>query len=466
MEFNRVWCSLLAGVVAGALSVDVAFAQSEQQPAAQSVKAQHAADMAAREKLLRAAAALMKSGKPAEAYALLAPHQSERAGDPDYDYLLGISALDSGKPNEAIFALERVLAVTPNNLQARAEIARAYFATGEKTASQHEFEIVQQQNPPKAVIATIQKYLNAIEQGSERTMVTGYVGVEVGSDSNINSATGSSQVAIPAFGGAIATLSASGVKLHDTFASGSAGFNVRHRLSPKWTVFGGANVNRRMNSSQANNVFDTGGIGGNLGVSLTRGDDSYSVALQLQNFDIDNRLYRDATGLTAQWQHNMGGNSQISPYFQYTDLHYPGQDVRDAQRYIAGVAYARALDGKYAPVFYVGGYAGQEKERQAGVPYLGHQPIGLRAGGEMKLSPKTTLFGSASVESRNYGGPDPLFLVTRKDTQSDLKVGINYVFASQWTVTPQVGYTSNRSNIVINQYDRTVLSVNLRRDFN
>ena len=84
----------------------------------------------------------------------------------------------------------------------------------------------------------------------------------------------------------------------------------------------------------------------------------------------------------------------------------------------------------------------------------------------MKLSPKTTLFGSASVESRNYGGPDPLFLVTRKDTQSDLKVGINYVFASQWTVTPQVGYTSNRSNIVINQYDRTVLSVNLRRDFN
>ena len=63
---------------------------------------------------------------------MLAPEQSNAAGDPDYDYLLGIAALDSGKPNEAIFALERVLAVKPNHLQARAEIARAYFATGEK----------------------------------------------------------------------------------------------------------------------------------------------------------------------------------------------------------------------------------------------------------------------------------------------------------------------------------------------
>ena len=113
-----------------------------------SAEAMRQADANARLKLLQDAANLIKSGKSAEAYALLVPDQSKRAGDPDYDYLLGLAALDSGKPNEAIFALERVLAVKPNHLQARAEIARAYLAVGEKATAKQEFEAVQSQNPP------------------------------------------------------------------------------------------------------------------------------------------------------------------------------------------------------------------------------------------------------------------------------------------------------------------------------
>jgi tetratricopeptide (TPR) repeat protein len=474
MEFAKLPCWVLSGLVlmAGAAQAQEVINQSDGSAAKSSAEKTGSPakpeDIAAREKLLKDAERLIKSGKAAEAYALLAPQQSERAGDPGYDYLLGIAALDSGKPNEAIFALERVLAVNPNHLQARAEIARAYFATGEMAASQQEFETVRSQNPPREVDATIQKFLDAIEQGraGERTTVRGYAEVTVGSDSNVNSATASNQIAIPAFGGAIATLSATGVELHDTFASGSAGFNVRHPLTPEWAVFGGASFNQRMNASKANNIFDTGGLDGNLGVNLTRGDDSYSAALQLQNFEVDHRSFRDAAGLTAQWLHNLSGNSQASAYFQYTDLHYPGQDVRDASRYVLGAAYARALGGEYTPVVYAGGYLGEEKEQQSGVPYLGHELYGARAGGEMKINPQATLFGSASLEQRRYGGTDPLFLVRRDDTQSDLKVGLSYVFARQWTVTPQVGYTNNSSNVIINDYARTVFSVGVRRDFN
>ena len=131
-----------------------------------------------------------------------------------------------------------------------------------------------------------------------------------------------------------------------------------------------------------------------------------------------------------------------------------------------GAAYARALGGEYSPVVYVGGYLGQERERQANVPYLGHKPYGLRAGGEMKINPKTTLFGSASVELRRYGGQDPLFNVGRRDTQSDLRVGVGYVPAQQWTLTPSLSLTRNSSNIAIDDYSRTIFSIDLRRDFN
>jgi hypothetical protein len=54
----------------------------------------------------------------------------------------------------------------------------------------------------------------------------------------------------------------------------------------------------------------------------------------------------------------------------------------------------------------------------------------------------------------------------RRDTQFDLQLGVAYVPAQKWTVSPSLNFTHNGSNIAINQYDRTVLSIGVRRDFN
>ncbi|MBI3901351.1 MAG: DUF560 domain-containing protein [Nitrosomonadales bacterium] len=458
MNNIRSLCLLSAVICVGAVAGRDAHAQA--------VPLQTSSNQNLSESLLVEADALLKAHKPAAAYALLAPYQTERAGEPAYDYLLGIAALDSGKLNEAIFALERVLAVEPGNLQARAEIAKAYLAAGEAATSKREFEIVQQQNPPREVSATIQKYLDIIEtaRAGMATTVRGYVEATLGDDSNVNSATSSSQIALPLFGGSLWNLNADGIARRDTFNNIGAGFSVRRPLYRDWAVIGGANANQRTNSSA--HSFDTGSLDATLGVSHTRGDNIYSAALQVQSFDLRSKRYRDAAGVTGQWQRNAGNSSQVSIYFQYTYLSYPEQSVRNVDRYVLGGAYARLLDGKFSPSVYIGAYAGTEKERQPNVPYLGDKLYGVRTGGELKLNAQTTLTGSASVEQRNYGGQDPLFLVGRSDTQSDLKLGVTYIPAQRWTITPSLAYTHTRSNVTINQYDRTVFSVSVRRDFN
>src|SRR5260221_6187151 len=73
------------------------------------------------------AKALVDQGKPAEAYEILAPLEDKLSGDVEFDYLLGVAALDSGKPDRATLAFERVLAVNPNFAGARLDMARAYF---------------------------------------------------------------------------------------------------------------------------------------------------------------------------------------------------------------------------------------------------------------------------------------------------------------------------------------------------
>jgi hypothetical protein len=65
--------------------------------------------------LVQESAALVQANQPARAFELLSAREVERAGDPDFDLALGIAANLSGEFTRAIFALERVLAVQPDN---------------------------------------------------------------------------------------------------------------------------------------------------------------------------------------------------------------------------------------------------------------------------------------------------------------------------------------------------------------
>lgn len=425
-----------------------------------------AASAFAADPVLEKAKQLMAKGDAQAAYTLLAPLEAERAGDLEYDYLLGSAALDAGKPTQAVFALERVLAVNPDHAQARAQIARAYFMLGETQTSKQEFETVKKQDVPPDVAATIQKFLDAIQRAaiSDRTTVTGYVEATVGYDSNVNSATGGNQIALPVFGGAIFTLSSTAVEQSDSFFSVGGGLSVRHPFNREVALLAGADVNKRVNSSE--DRFDTGFGSGNIGLSITKGKNNFLVAFQDQQFYVDNNRFRDAYGFIGQWQYSPNDQNSYSVYLQHTRLDYPGQDIRNADRTVGGVAVGHAFSGANAPVIYAGAYLGKEAERASGVPHLGHDLWGLRVGGQLRLGEKTTLFASANYEQRDYGGADPLFLVTRDDKQSDFRVGVSYRPYQGWTVSPQISYVRNDSNIIINDFDRTIFSVTVRRDFN
>ena len=76
-----------------------------------------------------------------------------------------------------------------------------------------------------------------------------------------------------------------------------------------------------------------------------------------------------------------------------------------------------------------------------------------------------TLFASLGWEERKYGGPEPVFGTTRKDTQTDVRFGANWRIAPLWVVTPQVSFTDNGSNVELYDYSRTLTSVTVRREF-
>jgi tetratricopeptide (TPR) repeat protein len=406
---------------------------------------------------------LLAANDAKAAFDLLAPLEAANTASAEFNYLYGIAALDAGEVSRAIFALERVLAMQPDNALARAEIGRAYLAAGETETARGELAQVRASRIPQAAIPAVDRLLGAITQlqSGQKPQVRGYLEAGFGDDSNINSATSDSQVAVPALGGLLVNLDTGSKKSHDTFGMVGGGASLRVPVAPDLAFAG--NVAATQSSNSDSSRFDAGLIEGNAGLLKTSGDNIYSGVLQAATNRIGSRTFRNSLGVLGQWQVNLGSQAQLTTFVQAARLSYPGEALRDADRWLVGAGYAHARAS--GPVLYAAAYGGREAARASNVEQLSHDFWGLRGGIQWQSADAVTLFGNLSMESRGYRGEEPLFLRTRDDRQSSASLGLHYQLVPGWRLTPQVAWTSNRSNIAIYGFDRTVASIILRREF-
>src|SRR3954471_7423402 len=123
--------------------------------------------------------ALMESGKAAEAYAL-GKQNPDSLGDPTFDFFFGVAAIETGHSGEGVLALERYLLQYPDNVSARLHLARGYFVLNEDARAREEFEALRKLDPPADVLATIERYLDAVRLRETRYTTSSGVYVELG----------------------------------------------------------------------------------------------------------------------------------------------------------------------------------------------------------------------------------------------------------------------------------------------
>ncbi len=417
---------------------------------------------ASNDPLIAQAEALLAKRQPGSAYNLLAPLEDERGGTPDFDYVLGVAALDSGRASEAAFAFERCLAVEPHNGPCRVQMARAHMALGENSSARSELQTIQESQPPVEVQNMVAQYLGAINQRevSEKRQVGAWAQLGFGWDNNVNSATADGNVIFPALPGMVWTLNPAGVQQDDTFLQGGAGASLSYKLSPSLRLLADASVSTR--GYQDWDQFSNLVLDGGLGLSWREGHNSVLAKLQQQGYDLDNERYRNYTGLLAQYQHALSETAAFSAYVQGSQLDYRGRRA-DATRYTLGGGYSQALaDIAYAPVFYAGLYGGTESA-DGNHPEYDQDFYGLRLGGSFSLSHALSYTGSFSVERRQYGAPSNLFFLSdRKDTQFDLSLGAIWQLAPHVSLRPAYTYTLSNSNETLSDYDRHVVNVDFR----
>jgi hypothetical protein len=417
------------------------------------------------EKILHDADALISGGKAAEAYVLLSPLDFDYSGNARFDYLLGISALDSGHADKATLAFERVLAVDPNFAGARLDMARAYFHLGDLARAKTEFEAVMKQDPPPAARTTIAKYLAAIDAAEEakNTHYSAYVEGAFGRDSNVNNSTSESQIPIPAFGNLVFTLNPTSVKTPGSYYTTATGGEMSRNFSDQWGMYGGLDYRRRANENSVS-AFDFSNIDVRSGITFEDGDDFFRAGGVFSQFALAHIRNRDTVALTGDWRHNFSPRNQLSFFAQYSQNNFwdSALQINDFFQSVVGSSFLHML-GDSGALF---GSLNRTSERAVYDRADGNKAgYGLRIGAQTTLGGSVEVSASAGYQLGNYDKENVAFLSTRNDRLSDVSFGGNWHWDKFWTVRPMVSYSKNSSSIPIYGFDRLDASITVRRDF-
>lgn len=250
--------------------------------------------------LLQKAEQLIKSEQYNEAYQLLQGEGMAHAGEADFDYLLGLAALRAGKPEQAMFALERCITVNPNHAAARMELVSAYTQLGMDHQAAHQLAILETQNPPSAAREMMARYQDVLRPRLSGTPdPVRMVGISAGYDSNVGS--------FPDMGLDLGGLTLVIEPLESSYTLVRGTLWQPVKLNDKQRVDLTLHAQQRFYQEEDANQFNLGVLhAGALLNTMLNPSNKLGVGLQANRLWLDADAFRDHLGLNTLWERRLG----------------------------------------------------------------------------------------------------------------------------------------------------------------
>lgn len=405
--------------------------------------------------------ALRDVGAINEAYQLALSLYDENAGDPAFDFVFSMVAMDADHPDEAVFALERIVFGYPKDLRARLELARAHFMLEDFQQAQEQFEIVLANKPPRNVIDNINQFLAAIKRSKQqqRSKMSYYIVTRVGVDSNIN---GASDQDVFELNELRIILDEESKENEDAFIENQIGFDYRHKMNNRAHAFIKGQFTDKKHSSQT--AFDTGSYSVNFGMSFSYPRDSFSIPIEFKHNRLNRDEYYQTTSVGLEWTRLGGPQDQYKTFLQLGKHSYADDPLQSTSYFLGAWTWQHRLEAW--PITISGtGLFSNEDARYEIAKHNGKLIFGALLGIQWQLTPRQLLFVGGDRVSTFYRDFNPTLGHERTDISFGANGGWVWRFADQFTFDLRGLYQKTNSNVSIYTIDRWMVSTGVRYDF-
>lgn len=414
---------------------------------------------------------LITANQYQEAFELGQDNLEEWEGDPDFDFLYGLAALESGNSNESVYALERVAATATTSLlreRARLELARAYFVTNNLSASKNLFNAVLEQNPPATVRQNVEAFLTLIEtrENTREATFNWEVSSSVGSDGNINSATSDGLIDTPLIGQI--ELNQDGQEIDDNFSNSRISLNYNLPFDRDRSLGIAVNLNHLDNFST--DQFDIDSLRGELAYNWGSDANKFRHGVSHTTTNLDGNGFQDSSALNSSWQH-VGNNGWYQTLAaSYSQIRYDTgnggdlNDLRDVNQKLISGGFTK-ISGAFTHTMNLY-HADEDPENSNGGKHNGREFTGLAYSLLYQLNAQHTPYLRASIQDVEHDSNHPVFFNTlRNDDNESVALGWFWRINRKLLLTADLSHTNNSSNIELFDYSRTKIQAGFRYRF-
>ena len=432
---------------------------------------------AADPQVLERARGLIGSGNARQAYAELEPLQGTLTGNPEYDYLLGVAALDSGRNDEAIVAFERVLAVIPGHAGAQMDLARAYYAAGSYDLAEAGFLRLRAANPPPAAQQAINRYLEAIPARKHQTQA-GWIGfgeLGLGYDSNITGVpTDFGSAAQQSFNLIGIEATGNAVKRSAAFIQGGAGAEYARPIGRGVSLFAGGELKGRAYHDESD--FNSVAADVRFGAALNSGTDQWRAMASYFHFNQQGAAPGDPqptndrrmASLGLDWRHAIDTKTQFGAAIQLNAVRFPENEIEDFDQLFLSVSWLKSFERAGVPLLYLTGFVSEDRASNSFADGTDKSKnlLGARAYLQYSVHPKVQVFGSLGIIHRRDKDDFARSTTVQngRDNYTEVTLGTMWQFRDRCSLRVQYAFTSNASTIDIYDFNRHEVTSMVRCD--
>ncbi len=405
----------------------------------------------------------IKQQQYAQAYQQAKKLYLEFEGDPRFDYLYGLSALQTGHYNEAVFALDRVTINTPNVIRPRLELARAYLSLNNKLAAIKEFNDVLSLSPPPVVEQKVQLYIAELQKKTDkktkRSITKKLASFSIGYDDNINFGSKEEEIDLPSFG--LISLDPAAVKQGSGYAESK--FQLKHRtiINKQKSTFILANLTHRKYFKKSD--FDVTDLRAGMTFNNKKKQYQYQLVARIQPIMLDGDFYANTYGFDVVTRKAIGKNTVASAKLSLEKYDNKQLSISDRSRAIV----TGRLDKQIADIqhqFSI--YLGKESPDENVGKQFSRDISGLGYLGVKEWNEKNQTYLGVDFRHYRHQGNYPVYPdEKRKDDRYSLKVGHQWQINDKVSLIFSAKHINNKSNLNLYDTNRNEVKVGLRYDW-